>query len=103
MWTVVKNGYSILIAMHIDDFIIAWEDFPTLDAFRKGLAGPKGCFDSTYEGEIRTYLGCDIVCDCVAGTTILSQKRFSKEVLRTFNYWDCIQALTPMKPGVWLT
>jgi len=103
MWTVVKNGYRILIAAHIDDFIIACEDRPTLDAFRNGLAGPQGRFDGTYEGEIRTYLGCDIVRDRVAGTTMLSQQHYAEDVLRTFDYWDCIPALTPMKPGARLT
>lgn len=40
MWTVLKNGYRIRIAAHIDDFIIASEDRSTLDTFRKGLTGP---------------------------------------------------------------
>jgi hypothetical protein len=99
MWTVVKNGYHILIAEHIDDTIISCEDCPTLDSFRKDLAGPEGLFDGTYEGEIRTYLGCDIVRNRMAGTTMLSQKHYAEEVLCTFDYWDCIPALTPMKPG----
>jgi hypothetical protein len=36
-WCVTIRGHTILIAAHIDDFIITCADRATLDAFRKGL------------------------------------------------------------------
>jgi hypothetical protein len=71
-----------------------------LDAFRQGLLAR---FDGTYEGEVDTYLGCEIERDIAAGRTLLSQRHFAEDVLRIFAMWDCIPALTPMKPGTRLT
>jgi hypothetical protein len=33
----------------------------------------------------------------------LSQRHFAEDVLRTYDMWDCVPALTPMKPGMRLT
>jgi hypothetical protein len=72
----------------------------TLDTFRTNLLAR--C-DGTYEGAVHTYLGCEIERDIPAGRTLLSQRHFAEDVLRTFEMWDCISALTPMKPGTRLT
>ena len=100
MWTAKLNGHQILIAAHIDDFILACADRNTLDTFRQGLLE---AFEGTYEGEISAYLGCEIERDLQAGWTILSQRHYATEVLRTFDYWDCLPPLTPMRPGTRLT
>ena len=98
MWTTVKNGHTILITAHIDDFILACSDRATLDDFRTALLAR---FDGTYEGEIHSYLGCEIHRE--DGKTLLSQRHYAEDVLRTYEAWDCIPALTPMKPGARLT
>ena len=100
MWRATINGHTLLIAAHIDDFILACADRDTLDTFRKNLLAR---FDGTYEGAVHTYLGCEIERDIPAGRTLLSQRHFAEDVLRTFEMWDCIPALTPMKPGTRLT
>jgi len=56
-----------------------------LDAVRKLLLE---AFDGTYEGPLEHYLGCEIACDVVAGTTQLSQMHYAKEVLHTFGFSD---------------
>ena len=71
-----------------------------MDTFRTNLLAR---FDGTYEGAVHTYLGCEIERDIPAGRTLLSQRHFAEDVLRTFEMWDCIPALTPMKPGTRLT
>jgi len=58
MWTVVKEGHVILITAHIDDFIIACADRKGLDGFRTALLE---CFEGTYESEVHTYLGCELL------------------------------------------
>ena len=98
MWTVVKNDHVILITAHIDDFILACADRATLDEFRCSLLER---FEGTYEGEIHSYLGCEIRRE--DDKTLLSQRHFAEDVLRTYDMWDCIPALTPMKPGARLT
>ncbi len=95
-----QQGYVILITAHIDDFIIACDDRQVLDEFRTALLQR---FEGTYEGEVHTYLGCEILRELDAGQTLLSQKHYAEDVLRTYDYWDCIPALTPMVPGARLT
>jgi hypothetical protein len=70
-------GHDILLATHIDDFIIACRDRPTLDAFRARLLDH---FVGSYEGDIRTYLSCEIERDMDKGITPLSQKHYAEEV-----------------------
>jgi hypothetical protein len=72
MWkTTTVNGHDILLAAHIDDFILACRDRSTLDASRSRLLDHS---DGSYEGEIRTYLGCEIEHDMARGLTSHSQK-----------------------------
>ena len=58
-------------------------------------------FEGTYEGEIHSYLGCEIRRE--KDKTLLSQRHFAEDVLRTYDMLDCVPALTPMKPGMRLT
>ena len=78
--------------------ILACSDRDTLDDFRAALLAR---FDGTYEGEIHSYLGCEIHRE--DGKTLLSQRHYAEDVLRTYEAWDCIPALTPMKAGARLT
>jgi hypothetical protein len=57
-------------------------------------------FDGSYEGEIKTYLGCEIERDMVKDTTSLSQKRYAEEVLRTFNSWNYHPSSTVLSPDL---
>jgi hypothetical protein len=55
---------------------------------------------------VHKYLVCEILRELDAGKTLLSQKYYAEHVLRTrctYDYWDCIPALTPMVPGTRLT
>ena len=87
MWTVDLNGHRILLAAHIDDFVIACADRPTLDAFRIRLLE---AFSGTYEGPLSVYLGCEVERDMIAGTTILSQKHFTLDILHTYGHTNSI-------------
>ena len=100
MWTLDLNGHRIILAAHIDDFIIACADRPTLDAFRTRLLE---AFSGTYEGELQVYLGCEVERDLVNGTTILSQTHFSEDILRTYGHTNSIPALTPFVPHTHLS
>jgi hypothetical protein len=69
MWQVTQNGHNIVLAAHTDDFVITCVDRPTLDGFHSRLLE---VFDGTHEGEIHTYLGCEIMRDLDNDITILS-------------------------------
>ena len=87
MCQVTQNGHNIVLAAHIDDFVIACAHRPTLDTFRSRLLE---VFDGTYEGEIHTYLGCEITRDLDSVFNVLSQKHYAQEILRTYNMWDTL-------------
>ena len=95
MWMVVSDGHKILIAAHIDDFIISCAHRPTLDKFKNALLAR---FDGTSEGAIRTYLGCEIERNMHDGTTVLSQKHYAEDILRTFGFWDAHPLSTILAP-----
>ena len=77
MWTVVKNGHAIMITAHIDNFILACADRNTLDEFRCSLLER---FEGAYEGEIHSYLGCEIRRE--NDNTLLLHRHFAKDVLQ---------------------
>ena len=104
MWRVIIEGHRILLYVHIDDFVVACANQPVLDAFRKRLLE---AFEGTYEGPLEHYLGCKIARDPVAGTTTLSQKHYTEEILQPIlqphGFWDIPRRNTPMKPNTCLS
>jgi hypothetical protein len=95
MWMAQSNGHQILLAAHIDDFIISCAHRPTLDAFRNALLAR---FDGTTDGAIQTYLGCEIERDMSTGTTTLSQKHYAEDILRTYGFWGSLPLATMLPP-----
>ena len=82
-WMTKSNDHQILLATHIDDFIVVCVYRPTLDSFRNALLAH---FDGTTDGAIQTYLGCEIERDILADTTTLSQKHYAEDILRTYGF-----------------
>ena len=91
-----QNGHNIVLAAHIDDFVIACADRPALDSVRSRLLE---VFDGTYEGEIHTYLGCEITSDLEKGITVISQKHCAEEILLIYGSWDTVPCSTVLPPG----
>ena len=40
------------------------------------------------EGAIRAYLACEIERNIRVGPTVLSQKHYDEDILRTFGFWE---------------
>jgi hypothetical protein len=57
-------------------------------------------FQGTDEGEVKEYLGCEVIRDRAARTGKMVQGGYAERVLRTFGMWDCNPALTPLDPNV---
>ena len=60
-------------------------------------------FQGTDEGEVKEYLGCEVIRDRAARTGKMVQAGYAERVLRTFGMWDCNPVLTPLDPNVRLT
>ncbi len=60
-------------------------------------------FHGTDQGEVKEYLGCEVIRDRAARTVKLVQAGYAERVLRTFGMWDCNPVLTPLDPNVRLT
>ena len=92
MWTVVKEGHVILITAHIDDFIIECaEDGFLMNSERRSFKALKALM------RVR----CTRIWDVKFSVSSKQAKLFyfkniMPKVLRTYDYWDCIPALTPM-------
>jgi hypothetical protein len=91
MWMTTSNGHQIFLAAHIDDFIISCAHRPTLDVFLNTLLTR---FDGTTDGAIQTYLNCEIERDMSTGTTTLSQKHYTEDILRTYGFWGSLTLAT---------
>ena len=99
MWTMEKDGHRILLAAHIDDFIMASTNLTFLEAFRDRLLT---AFEGT-KGAMTNYLGCEVKHDLTAGTTCLSQRHYAEDVLRTYGALSPILALMTMRPNTSLS
>ena len=60
-------------------------------------------FQGTDEGEVKEYLGCEVIRDRAARTGKMVQAGYAERVLRTFGMWNCNPVLTPLDPNVRLT
>ena len=60
-------------------------------------------FQGTDLGEVKEYLGCEVIRDRAARTGKFVQAGYAERVLRTFGMWDCNPALTPLDPNILLT
>jgi hypothetical protein len=85
----------MLLVAHIYDFIISYTHRPTLDVFRDDLLIR---FDGNTDSVIQTYLGCEIECDMSTGTTTLSQKHYTEDILHTYGFWGSLPLSTMLPP-----
>jgi hypothetical protein len=95
-----KYGEDIYVSTHVDDCLICCKSTTTMCKFKQELLTR---FQGTDEGEVKEYLGCEVIRDRVARTGKMVQAGYDERVLRTLGMWDCNPVLTPMDPNVRLT
>ena len=103
VWMRPKGGKyqeDIYISTHVDDCLICCKSTATMSRFKKELLTR---FQGTDEGEVKEYLGCEVIRDRTARTGKMVQAGYAERVLRTFGMWDCNPVLTPLDPNVRLT
>jgi hypothetical protein len=95
-----KYGEDIYVSTHVDDCLISCKSTATMSKFKQELLNRS---QGTDEGEVREYLGCEVIRDRAARTGKHVQAGYAERVLRTFGMWDCNPVLTPLDPNVRLT
>ena len=95
-----KYGEDIYVSTHVDDCLICCKSTATMSKFKQELLTR---FQGTDEGEVKEYLGCEVIRDRVARTGKMVQAGYAERVLRTFGMWNCNPVLTPLDPNVRLT
>eukprot|EP00961_Rhodomonas_salina_P044210 593875-Rhodomonas_salina.2 len=79
---------------------MACESQDMLTAFKKEFLTR---FEGTDEGEVTTYLGCELIRDRTARTIIFRQAVYAKKILQLYGAWDKHSVKTPLQPGTRLT
>ena len=103
VWMRPKGGKyqeDLYVSAHVDDCLICCKSPTVMAAFKRNLFKR---FEGTDEGEVKQYLGCEVIRDRAARTGKLVQSGYAERVLRTFGMWDCNPTLTPLDPNTRLT
>jgi hypothetical protein len=89
-----KQGETvILISIHVDDQLIASNNRPELDKFKKQLNSEFECSDS---GPASYFLGFNITRDRKNQTLSISQQHYFEALLDKFSMLDCNPAQSPL-------
>eukprot|EP00961_Rhodomonas_salina_P092746 1248272-Rhodomonas_salina.3 len=103
VWVLEAGGqylHCLIVSAHIDDTLMACESKETMAAFKKAFLT---LFEGTDEGEVTTYLGCELIRDRVARTIIFRQAVYAKKILQLCKAWDKKLVKTPLQPGTRLS
>ena len=95
-----KYNEDIYVSAHVDDCLICCKSVELMTKFKQDLLTR---FEGTDDGEVKEYLGCEVIRDRKARTGKLVQAGYAERVLRTFDMWDCNHALTPLDPNIRLS
>ena len=95
-----KYGEDIYVSAHVDDCLICCKSADMMAKFKEEFLRR---FHGTDLGEVKEYLGCEVIRDRAARTGKFVQAGYAERVLRTFGMWDCNPALTPLDPNIRLT
>jgi hypothetical protein len=91
----VRNGALILIALHVDDQIIASSDLAELQSDKKEIDEKYGITDN---GELCDFLSMRITRDRPARKLWISQASFIENLLESFGLSDCNPVKTALPP-----
>ena len=89
----LKPGTVFLIALYVDDLLLATNDKSLLEAEKAAL---RQSFAMVDQGEAHYILGMTIERDRTAKTLKLGQKNYLEKILDKFGMGDCKPVKTPM-------
>ena len=95
-----KGGHILIIAIYVDDLLIACSDKSILTNTKAELSSR---FKMKDLGESRIILGMDITRDRVKRTLTFNQSRYAQKVIDRFGMTNARGQATPMDPALDLT
>ncbi|KAL2137530.1 hypothetical protein VTI28DRAFT_9215 [Corynascus sepedonium] len=81
-----------LVVLYVDDLLIAAINAGIINGIRDRL---RAIYDLKELGEVRRFLGFDVVRDRAARKIFISQASYIKALLKKVDMWDCKPATTP--------
>ncbi|KAG7533289.1 Integrase catalytic core [Arabidopsis thaliana x Arabidopsis arenosa] len=88
---------QIFLLLYVDDMLVAAKDLEKIKILKKSLNKE---FEMKDLGPATRILGMDIIRDREKGVLKLSQGRYLKQVLRTFNMDDCKAVVSPINSAM---
>eukprot|EP00961_Rhodomonas_salina_P050941 683642-Rhodomonas_salina.1 len=95
-----KFGHWMIVSAHISDTLMARESLDTLQAFKREFLTR---FEGTDEGEVTTYLGCELIRNRTERTILFRQAVYARKLLQLYGAWDKPSVKTPLEDGVLLS
>eukprot|EP00961_Rhodomonas_salina_P145705 1961375-Rhodomonas_salina.2 len=103
VWVQEAGGqyqHCIIVSAHRDDTLMACKSNETKAAFKKAFLTR---FEGTDEGEVTTYLGCELIRNRVARTIVFRQAVYAKKILQLCGAWDKNPVKKTLQPGTRLS
>lgn len=95
VYMLAKGGVKIIIAIYVDDILIAYSCPTRLKAIKERL---RNKFELKDLGRPKRLIGIDITCK--DGEIKLSQGKYIEDTLKKFNMEECKTTTTPIEPGL---
>nr|ADE10067.1 rve [Tremella fuciformis] len=92
----IRDGITIIIALHVDDQLVASSSQPELNRFKAQL---HSAFEIKDNGPASYFLGVNIYRDRTSKRLLLSQEHYVKAVLDRFGMTTCTPSHTPLPSG----
>jgi hypothetical protein len=89
----------VYATIFVDDIIIAGTSLSAVNHFKNQLKSQYKCKDL---GELNYCLGMEITRNPITMNITLSQKKYTRDVLKRFGHANSKPALTPIEPGIQL-
>lgn len=90
------NGELILVAVYVDDIIIACKDEKEIFRIKSMIAEQ---FDISDKGRLQHFLGMEIEREGDTGTIKLSQTQYIKDMLEQYGMSECKSSAVPLTPN----
>eukprot|EP00961_Rhodomonas_salina_P111299 1497391-Rhodomonas_salina.1 len=87
---------SLIVSAHINNTLMACESLAMLEKFKAVFLTR---FEGTDEGEVSTYLGAELIRDCVNRMITFKQSVYVQKILQTYGAWDKPSVKTQLKAG----
>lgn len=96
LYKFIRNNKLVLLAVYVDDIIIACEDENEILKVKKDISAE---FEITDKGLLDHFLGMEVKRDGQTGDIQLSQKLYIQDMLVQYGMEDCKPLSIPLCPG----